>query len=194
MTSSWSRYYSVNVTVDSLFGVVYGNGKGGVGTRTTHLQHHKIYCWLDGGDLCHTRVGIIHPWAIVSNKYTLLHQIGETRINLVLLVMVMVVFVLGSTTYTPKILILAKTGMMDCFGHLRVIKQHYLWCHLGVGIIQLNLPMFLHSSPTVIFLNYSILDSPQRGGGGGVGGWVTMTAGTGVRIDCLSHSLQCPLV
>ena len=95
MTSSWSRYYSVNVTVDSLFGVVYGNGKGGVDTRTTHLQHHKIYCWLDGGDLCHTRVGIIHPWAIVSNKYTLLHQIGETRINLVLLVMVMVVFVLG---------------------------------------------------------------------------------------------------
>ena len=31
------------------FGVDDGDGKYGMGPKTTHLTHQKVYCWIYGG-------------------------------------------------------------------------------------------------------------------------------------------------
>ena len=43
-------YHSVGSDGGSLFVVSYGDGKGGVGPRTTQMFSPKQYFWFDGGD------------------------------------------------------------------------------------------------------------------------------------------------
>ena len=45
-----SRDYSVGALVGSLFGVVTGDGKGGVGPRNNNLTSQKVDFCIDGGD------------------------------------------------------------------------------------------------------------------------------------------------
>ena len=49
ITLYWSSYYPVGAAGDSSFSVSDGDGKGSVGTRTTHLSSQKFDCWIDGG-------------------------------------------------------------------------------------------------------------------------------------------------
>ena len=43
-------YHSVGSDGGSSFVVSYGDGKGGVGPRTTQMFSQKYDCWFDGGD------------------------------------------------------------------------------------------------------------------------------------------------
>ena len=60
-------------------------------------------------------------------------------INIVLLVMIEVVLILGTTISPPKKLILAHTGIIGGFIHLIIIVQHPPWCHNSEMTIQLVL-------------------------------------------------------
>ena len=50
MASERSRYYSVNATGGSLFGVPESDGKGDVGTRDTHFSFQRVNFWIDSGN------------------------------------------------------------------------------------------------------------------------------------------------
>ena len=50
MVSSYSEEYSVGALDVSSFDVGVGDGKGGMGPRTTQITSHKVDCWTDGGD------------------------------------------------------------------------------------------------------------------------------------------------
>ena len=50
MTSSFSKYYSVDALGGSIFGVVGSDDKGCVFPRNTHITSQKVYCWIDGGN------------------------------------------------------------------------------------------------------------------------------------------------
>ena len=60
------------------------------------------------------------------------------------LVMVEVVLVIVTPTYTPRKLILAETGIMRVLGNLRVIEQDAPRYNNPVRIIQLVLLVVLH--------------------------------------------------
>ena len=64
--------------------------------------------------------------------------------NLALLVMVEVVLVLGKPNSTPRKFISLQTGMIEGFGHIRVIKWHPPWRNILVGVIRLMLLEFLY--------------------------------------------------
>ena len=53
--------------------------------------------------------------------------------------MVDVVLFLVQPIYPPRELISAQTSMMGDLGHLSIISQHILLCHLVVGVINLLL-------------------------------------------------------
>ena len=52
--TSWNFLFSkddpAGVLYGSLFGVVVGDGKYGVGPRTAQINPHKVDCCIDGGD------------------------------------------------------------------------------------------------------------------------------------------------
>ena len=50
MSLSCSSNYSVNATGGFSFGVAYGDGKGDLVPKTTHLSSHNVDFWLDIGD------------------------------------------------------------------------------------------------------------------------------------------------
>ena len=85
----------------SSFGVGDGDGKGGVGPRTTHLTPQKVDCCIDSGDFFHYRVGNIHTGVIHIKKGPIIHQMLLGRIIMLLMVMVEVRLVTGPPTSTP---------------------------------------------------------------------------------------------
>ena len=60
-----------------------------------------------------------------------------------LMAMVDMVLVLGTSPFTPRKVILEDTGIMEGFRHLRESTQHPLRCYLILGIIQFVIRMFL---------------------------------------------------
>ena len=68
MSSSLSRYYSVDTDGGSSFGVASGDGKGGVVPRTTHIYSQKYNFWLTGGYFVSSHSSY-YPYMSHYNKY-----------------------------------------------------------------------------------------------------------------------------
>ena len=72
--------HSVGSDGGSSFGVSYGDGKGGVGPRTTHMLSQKYDCWFDGGDFVPS-LSRYYPTMTHSNKcryyYLLYHKMED---------------------------------------------------------------------------------------------------------------------
>ena len=102
--------------------------------------------------LNHLRIGIVQPWSITKNTDPLICHIGGRRINSVIMVILEVVLVLVPPISPPRDFILVQTGMMRDSIHIWVIAQHSLWYHLGLGVIQLNMPTFINSVFLMVML------------------------------------------
>ena len=84
---------------------------------------------------CNLRVGIIQIWVIPTNIGPIILNIWGGMINLVLMVMAEAVLVLVTPIYTPRQLVFAETVIIGGFSYISVIKQHPIWCYLGLCII-----------------------------------------------------------
>ena len=73
MGSSFSKDYSDDDTGDSLFGFGGGDGKGGVGPRTTKHTSKKLIDESIVVILCHLRLSNIHTWVIHTNICPILY-------------------------------------------------------------------------------------------------------------------------
>ena len=71
--------------------------------------------------LCHLKVRVIHPRVIHKNTGNIICNILGGRIIIVLMAMVDMVLVLGTSPFTPRKVILEDTGIMEGFRHLREI-------------------------------------------------------------------------
>ena len=102
-----------------------GDGRGGVGPRTTHLSSKKVDCWLDDGDIFSSHSG----FSSIS-----FHFRGKSALPLVDDIKLTVNNTSMNITSCHQFY---SENMMGGFGHISVTNQHTLWCNLEVVIIYL---------------------------------------------------------
>ena len=88
------------------------------------LTTRKLIVGLMVAIFCHPRVGNTHTWVIHANIGPIIHKILLGSIIVVMMVRVEVMLLLGPTTYTPKNIMLAYTGMIGGLFHISVSAQH----------------------------------------------------------------------
>ena len=102
---------------------------------------------------CHPRVGNTHTWVIHANIGPIIHKILLGSIIVVMMVRVEVMLLLGPTTYTPKNIMLAYTGMIGGLFHISVIAQHPQYFHNWLGVIQRMLLPIIHLVMVMVMVN-----------------------------------------
>ena len=71
-----SIYYPVGNYYGYSFGFAAGDGKYGMGPRTTHISSHKYYCWIDGGGSVSSK-SIYYSEMVHFNKYKLYNPLSQ---------------------------------------------------------------------------------------------------------------------